>query len=348
MAGEDITLHGRLAPVDWPGIEAFARLMSDFARVHVTPDHVVTVSMDAGAITLRWAAGAADIRLQARDQSAAQNLRDTLGHLLDSAVDGLAAGLSWPTMTEGALPPNFRLATVEASTRLSPNFLRLRLRADDLGFMARTGLHLRLLQPKDPANPVWPRLSATGRTVWPDSGLLHMPVYTIRAIDAASGWLDVDIYLHGRGRTCAWAKAARPGDPVGISGPGGGWLPKGAHLVLGGDETALPVIGRILSEAAPDTIGRAVIAVTNLDDRQEISGPPGVQIDWLGPQDRPKLATTFDAIASTALSGTEAVQVLFGGERLEADHLRHTLRKRFHPSVQRVAVATYWRADTNA
>jgi NADPH-dependent ferric siderophore reductase len=347
MGDTSITIHGRLAPVDWPGVRAFARLIADFARVHMTPDHVVTVTMGAGTITLHWAGGAADIRLQARDQSAAQNLRDTLGHLLDSAEDGLAAGLSWPSMAEGALPPNFRLATVEASTRISPNFLRLRLRADDLGFMARTGLHLRLLQPKDPANPVWPRLSATGRTVWPDPGHLHMPVYTIRAIDAAAGWLDVDIYLHGHGRTCAWANAARPGDPVGISGPGGGWIPQARHLVLGGDETALPVIARILSEAGPDTIGRAVIAVSHLEDRQEISGPPGLQIDWLGPQDRPKLATTFDAIASTALSGSDAVQVIFGGERLEAETLRHALRKRFPASARRMEVATYWRASTS-
>lgn len=348
MDGGDITLHGRLTPIDWPGVEAFARLISDFARVHVTPDHLVTVSMDAGTITLRWVAGAADIRLQARDQSAAQNLRDTLGHLLDSAVDGLAECLSWPAMTEGTLPPNFRLARVEAITRLSPNFLRLRLRADDLGFMARTGLHLRLLQPIDPARPVWPRLSATGRTVWPDPGLLHMPVYTIRAIDSAAGWLDVDIYLHGRGPTCAWAKAARPGDPVGISGPGGGWLPPGKHLVLGGDETALPVIARILAEADPGTLCRAVIAVNDPADRQVIASPSGIQIDWLDPQDRPRLAATFEEIASDALSGIDPVQVLFGGERLEAENLRRSLRKRFPATTRNVTVAAYWSATSKA
>lgn len=348
MGAPQITVAGRLAPVDWPALKAFARLLGEFASVRVTPGKVISASMEAGTMRLAWDGGAAEVRLAARDPSAAQNLRDTLCHLLDSAAAGLAAGLNWPDAGEGSLPPNFRLARVAAVTRLSPNFRRLRLEAEDIGFMARTGLHLRLLQPLDPGNPVWPHLSAAGRTVWPAPGLLHMPVYTIRAIDPAAGWLDVDIYLHGNGPTCAWARAARPGDSIGISGPGGGWLPQAGRLVLGGDETALPVIARILEAAAPDTAGHAVIALSDLGDRPDIRTPDGVKLEWLGPREDSRLASCFESAAADALSGPVPAQVLFGGERREAERLRRSLRARFPSSGRQLSVAAYWEAGVKA
>ncbi|NGM47198.1 siderophore-interacting protein [Rhodobacter sp. SGA-6-6] len=334
---------GRLAPVDWPALEAFARLLSDFCKVHVTPDRVVTTRMEAGAIELRFNGGAADLRLEARSEEALQNLRDTLGHLLDSAVEGLAAGLSWQAAggLEGRLPPNFRLARVGEVTRLSPRFLRLRLLAEDLGFMARTGLHLRLLQPADPANPDWPRLSAAGRTVWPAPGRLHMPVYTIRAIDAAAGRLDVDVYLHGRGPTCAWAAAARPGDPVGISGPGGGWLPASRRLCLGGDETALPVIARILETAAEDTTGAALIEVGDAAEIQPIRHPPGVRLDWHLRGKAPALRAAFTEAAQAVIAAGPGAEVLFGGEKIEAQAIRPVLKA--GPGAG-VAICAYWTA----
>lgn len=158
---------GRLDPVDLPALETFGRVLSEFCRVHVTPDHVLTARTDAGELDLRRSEGAAAVRLAAVSEEALQNLRDTLGHLLDVANPGLAARLEWLAEggLEGRLPPNFRLARVGAVTRLSRHFLRLRLLAEDLGYMARSGLHLRLLQPADPANPAWPRLSAAGRTL---------------------------------------------------------------------------------------------------------------------------------------------------------------------------------------
>jgi len=343
-----ITVAGRLAPVDWPALEAFARLLREFASVRVTPGKVISASMEAGTIRLAWAGDAAEVRLAARDPSAAQNLRDTLGHLLDSTATGLAAGLSWPDAGEGSLPPNFRLARVAGVSTLSPNFLRLRLEAEDIFFMARTGLHLRLLQPCDPGNPVWPRLSVTGRTVWPGPGLLHMPAYTIRAIDPVAGWLDLDIYLHGNGPTCACARAARPGDRIGISGPGGGWLPQAGRLALGGDETALPVIARILAEAASDTLGHAVIALQNPADRQEIDAPAGVTVEWLGPGEHGRLAARFEVAAAEALSAPVPAQVLFGGERRDAEGLRRRLRARFPSAGRQLSVAGYWDASAKA
>lgn len=334
---------GRLAPVDWPEIETFGRVLSEFCKVHVTPDHVLTARTEAGGMELRWSEGAAAVRLSGVSEEALQNLRDTLGHLLDVASPGLAARLEWLAGggMEGRLPPNFRLARLDAATRLSEHFLRLRLVAEDLGFMGRSGLHLRLLQPADPANPAWPRLSAAGRTVWPAPDLLHMPVYTIRAIDAAAGWLDVDVYLHGRGATCAWARAARPGDKLGITGPGGGWLPAARNLCLGGDETALPVIARILETAAPETTGRALISVADPADILPFDHPPGVAVDWLVRGQAPDLRQAFTGAARGAMAAT-ATAVLFGGEKSDAQAIRPVLRASPGAAQASISVAAYW------
>jgi NADPH-dependent ferric siderophore reductase len=336
---------GRLAPVRWDELEDFARGLSEFCKVHVTPDHVITAQPDPGEIEIRWAGGEARVRLEAHVAAGLQNLRDTLGHMLETARAGLPHGLRWEAEgnLEGRLPPNFRLARVTDARRITQRFVRLRLAADDLGYMNQTGLHLRLLQPKDRHDPRWPRLMANGRTGWPGAAHLHMPVYTIRRIDPAAGWLDVDVFLHGNGPTCAWAQAARPGVEVGLTGPGGGWLPQGQRLCLGGDETALPVIARILETAAPDSRGTAVIEVGDAAEIQPVRAPVGVRLVWLvrGRGD-PALPDAFTALASGADAADPATEILFGGEKSDALAIRAALRDRFGRLPDTVSVASYW------
>ena len=138
------------------------------------------------------------------------------------------------------LPPNFRLGRVSRTHGITPRFIRLRIEAEDLADLNQTGLHLRRLQPKDPENLLWPRLLPNGRTGLPGAAHLRMLVYTIRSIDPGAGWLEVDVFLHGKGPTCAWGQSVRPGAAVGLSGPGGGWLPAGRRLCLGADFCPVP------------------------------------------------------------------------------------------------------------
>ena len=77
-----------------------------------------------------------------------------MGRLLDRAVEGLSAGLHWPDRTEGALPPNFRLARVAAEHALTTLVVAHRLstvrRADRVavlqdGAIVEVGTHQELL-----------------------------------------------------------------------------------------------------------------------------------------------------------------------------------------------------------
>lgn len=343
---------GRLAPIRLSELEAYARATAEFCKVHSTPDHVVTTWIEPGQIELRWQGpgatdgpGEAQIRLEAGLAAGLQNLRDTLAHMLDSAAAGLSAGIHWQAEQDlaGQLPPNFRLARVTAAERISRRFIRLQLDAEDLTYLNQNGLHLRLLQPRDAKAPAWPHLAANGRTVWPAAQELHKPVYTIRRIDVAAGRLEVDVFIHGNGPTCAWAQGVACGAPIGLTGPGGGWLPEGRHLCLGGDETALPVIARILETAPADAHGEAVIEVEDRAEVQPIAAPAGVTVNWLlRAAGDPPLATAFAAAAERILARDPTAEVQFAGERGDATALRSGLRDRFGKLPATVTCATYW------
>lgn len=89
-----------------------------------------------------------------------------------------------------------------------------------------------------------------------------MRTYTIRALRAAEAEVDVDFVLHGEtGPASAWATHARPGDRLQLVAPNaafpgdpGGyeWQPPTAvrHVLLIGDETALPAIAGIIESLA--------------------------------------------------------------------------------------------------
>ena len=188
--------------------------------------------------------------------------RAIAGHLARHLPEA-ARALRWPSAEDaGGFPGNFSIARVAETRRLGADFLRLRLAAPDLRrFGAEDSIHFRLVLPSDdPERPAWPRLGANGQTVWPGGGrAVHRPVYTVRAIDPAAGWLDLDIFAHPGGRAAAWASRARPDAPVGLLGPSGGGIPQARDLLLAGDETALPAMARILESRGAEARGRVFL-----------------------------------------------------------------------------------------
>lgn len=167
----------------------------------------------------------------------------------------------------GAYPPNFSLARVESVTRISSDFLRLRLTGEDLARFGRELIHFRLaLQPAGTDTPAWPVIGPQGQTLWPKgAAALHRPAYTTRAVDHDGHWLDIDIYEHHGGRTCGFAASAEAGMQVGLTGPGGGGVATGPLLFLAGDETAYPALSRIIEARAADATGQVFMLGKNPD-----------------------------------------------------------------------------------
>lgn len=177
-----------------------------------------------------------------------------------------AAALTWlDGQKEGDLPVNFRFATVVSSKKLGNHFIRVRLAAQNLADFDQEQSHFSfiLAQPDD-TSPQWPYVDEKGRVVWPkNEKTLHRSVYTIRQIDVAQGWFDVDIFVNKSGRTYQWALKATPGDIVGITGPTGRLLPKYNHkMLIAADETGYPSVARLLS-SLPESCHGDIVLVGN-------------------------------------------------------------------------------------
>lgn len=270
-------------------------------------------------------------------------LRDLLPQVqrhLERHLSGLA--IDWlPLDRPGALPADFSLARVVGVTPIGGSFLRLRLEGAELARLARDLIHFRLaLQPPDAVRAEWPRIGPEGQTLWPKGAArLHRPVYTVRRIDPQAGWLDTDIFIHPDGRTCAFARSAAAGDRVGLSGPGGGGVVRGATLLIGGDESAYPALARIIEAAAPDTAGECHLFGNTAD--YPLPRHPGIRIVH-APLGEAALAERLRR------DGTGAEAIWLATERARLEPLKAVITGDLAISRTRAHLAAYWSAQAAA
>lgn len=266
--------------------------------------------------------------LRAPDSAGLVLLQDTLTHHFEHHQ--MADRLIWARSLKPGLPGNVTLAVVAKSERISPSFQRLRLQGDFTRFSA-DAMHFRLLY--GPGQGDLPHSDETGATTWP-GGLeaWHRPPYTVRAMDRAGGWIDVDIFIHEGGRVTDWLQRTQLGDRVALSGPGGK-TPQSAHWVAYlGDETALPVVARALERLLDDAQGVARIIVPDLADIQPIKHPAGVDLRWIARGAGDEMLTALRQIDFP----DENRYVFFAAEKQEAEKAREFLaaaglkRSEFH------------------
>ena len=172
--------------------------------------------------------------------------------------------------------------TVVAVADVTPSVRRVTL-AGTSGAVAAAGPTVNLLVPRvTESAPRWPHVARDGRIVWPDGAHgVSLRSYTARRQDPAAGTVEIDFVLHGDGPAATWAAAAAPGAVLAVAGAGAlGERPAG-HLLLVGDETAIPAISRILADAPPAARGLALVEVAGPAEEQPLHGPDGVAVRWL-------------------------------------------------------------------
>jgi NADPH-dependent ferric siderophore reductase len=118
---------------------------------------------------------------------------------------------------------------------------------------------------------------------WPASSNREMRDYTPRRFDAASGELDLDFVRHGDGPAARWAETAVVGDELHIAGPKSSVVIPTAvdWVLLVGDETALPAIGRYLDELPLDVPVRVIVEIRHPDARQSLALRAGDSVRWV-------------------------------------------------------------------
>lgn len=302
-----------------------------------------------GALTAAVGERSTTIRVYAEDETRLCYMKMAVaGHIAESF--GTTRGLVWHgDGVDAGTPPFFREIAVVSSTRISAHMQRLRFTGDNLARFARNGLHVRLLLPPAGSAPRWPVMGSDGLIVWPSGeDALTVRVYTIRAIDPQAGWLDVDFVLHPGLDTPAarFAETARPGDVIGMIGPGGDHVPEAKNLLILGDDAALPAVARILDELAPDARADVFLEVEGPADIQPLPTRDGIRITWLYREGRaPGTAGLLSQVLRGIDPGSLAPDLYLwaGCEFADFREIRKFVRKEWKLPKDRHLVVSYWR-----
>lgn len=201
--------------------------------------------------------------------------------------------------------PGYRVfeTVVGEIERMSPHFVRVTFRSDDLrevgwdGPDQRIKVVLPLGGDGDGDGVGYGGIPRGGDWLgaWralPDERRNPIRTYTIRGARPEAGELVVDFVAHGdSGPASRWIGAARVGDPMLLVAPdatseepsgGWEWNPGAARtLLIAGDETAVPAMGAILEQLPADARGAVFLEVPDAADALELAAPAGVEVRWL-------------------------------------------------------------------
>lgn len=219
--------------------------------------------------------------------------------MFPSEGDAMTAG-SDQTLERATEVPAYRPFSVEVlrTRRLSPSFVRVTFGGEELSDFADEGFDQRIKVvfplPDGGFTPLgggddwyrrWRALPAE----------LQNPIrtYTVRAVRPERRELDVDFVLHGEtGPASRWAIRAAPGHRVVVIGPnaaypgptgGQEWAPPAgaAHLLLVGDETAVPAVTTIAEALSGEVRATVLLEVPGPGDVLPLHVRPGVEVIWL-------------------------------------------------------------------
>lgn len=182
------------------------------------------------------------------------------------------------------------------------------------------------------------------RTEVPLDELPTMRTYTLRRVDLARGRIDIDFVVHGdTGVAGPWAANARPGDQLTISAPGGGYSPDldADHIVLVGDESAIPAISAIVEILPAEARATVVLEARSADHRAALPASPAT-VSWID-EDHDAPGSRLVAAVTALEWPAGRVQVFAHGERGAMKELRRVFSAR---GVDRadLSLSAYWAA----
>ncbi|MFC8016199.1 SIP domain-containing protein [Streptomyces cinereoruber] len=258
-------------------------------------------------------------------------------------------------------PIVLRELTVLRAENLTPGMRRLTLGGPQLDAFVKDGLELPALRTEGFDDHVkFFFADETGRLVLPRQQVSSLdwsdgrPVakdYTPVSHDPEKGEIVFDFVRHDGGVASTWAENAAPGDSAWIAGPKMSHShPEGADWILVvGDETALPAIGRWLAEMPEGTEARVFIEIGEDSHRQELPTKADAEIVWLSRNGAP--AGTTDLLEQAVRAADWPPGTVFAWVAGEAVTLkgirRHLATERGVPREQ-THITGYWRRTAPA
>ncbi|MGW1060208.1 siderophore-interacting protein [Micromonospora rubida] len=222
------------------------------------------------------------------------------------------------TQTLPITPWRLFAVEVRAVRRLSPSFLRVTFTGPDLDRFADNGYdqRIKLALPLPGERGVQLPVGADWHARWralPEERRCPVRTYTVRAARPHLAEVDIDLVMHGDGGPASrWAHLVRPGDEAALLGPDAGYPgehggiefrpPSTDHLLLAGDETAVPAICAILERLPLGARGRVLLEVPERADALSVPAPPGVDVAWLPRDGGPHGSRLVPAVAAATAS----------------------------------------------
>jgi NADPH-dependent ferric siderophore reductase len=305
------------------------------------------ISLTFGTALVGAQADGLDVMVTAEDETGLSYMKMGVVHHVREFAAPQVLDIGWNgDGAEASVPAYFREMRVVRAVDVTPHMRRVVLAGENLSRFALGGLHVRLIFPPQGREPIWPQLGGDGCPVWPEGeDALTARVYTLRDIDLEAGEVSIDILRHDDDATpgSRFAATARPGDRVGMTGPGGGAVPAARSMILLGDETALPAIARILAALPAEATARAVIEVSGPEEEQVLPSAAAVRIEWLH-RDASGARKLADVLETTDAAELQPDTFIWAGCEFEDFlRIRRRVRTEWKLSRDRHLVTAYWR-----
>lgn len=183
---------------------------------------------------------------------------------------------------------------------------------------------------------------------WTDSEVTLTRDYTPRRFDPVAGELELDFVRHGDGPAASWAEAAAVGDSLHVVGPKSSLvLPTDVEwMLLAGDETALPAIGRYLDERPGDVPAIVIVEVQDEHAIQQLSIRDGDELRWVVAASGGEDALVPAVMARELPPGTGYVWA--AGESRSLLPLRRWCARDLGMPKTHVNITGYWHATEQA
>jgi len=238
---------------------------------------------------------------------------------------------------------------VEDVRRLTPHLIRVVVGGDDLeGFGAGAFTdHYVKLQIPPPGAPYSAPFDAEDvkarlpREQWP-----RTRTYTVQHWDDEHSRLTIDFVHHGdEGVAGPWAAAARPGDGLQLTGPGGAYTPDPDadwHLMVG-DEAVLPAISASLARVPGGVPVHVFVEVDGAGDEVALETPGDLRLTWL--HRRPGADDLLvDAVRALEFPPGTVHSFVHGEAAAVRAVRRHLLVERGIPR-EALSVSGYWKRE---
>lgn len=254
-----------------------------------------------------------------------------------------------PSVQRVRHPLRFRRLTVQRAEQLTPQLRRITLEGPELEGFVSPGFddHVKLFFPDPASGALHLPTAGPDGPVWPDGPKPVARDYTPHHYDAAAGTLQIDFVLHDAGPATDWARAAQPGDLLGVGGPRGSFIVPTDfdwHLLIG-DDTALPAIARRLAELPAGARALVLAEVEDAAGQLPLPGAAQAQIVWV----HRRAAASADgeppllaALRATPLP-TGSFHAWIGAETAAAKALREHLVHDCQANPKWIRASGYWR-----